>query len=47
VVLPAGEHDVVFRFRSGSLAAGALLSAVAIVALLGFRRRLRVTPAAS
>ena len=47
VVLPAGEHDVVFRFRSSSLAAGGVLSAVAVVALLGFRRRLMVTAAAS
>jgi len=46
VVVPAGEHDVVFHFRSNSLAVGLLLSAVAIVALAGFRRRLAVSAAA-
>jgi len=44
--VPAGEHDVVFHFRSNSLAVGLLLSAVAIVALAGFRRRLAVSAAA-
>jgi uncharacterized membrane protein YfhO len=47
VAVPAGEHEVVFRFRSNSLAAGALLSAVALAALVGFRRRLVVNPVAS
>jgi membrane protein YfhO len=40
VVLPAGEHDVAFRFRSRTIRAGALVSLAALLALALARRRL-------
>jgi hypothetical protein len=40
VVLEAGEHDVVFRFRSATIAAGAAISLAALAALVLVRRRL-------
>jgi hypothetical protein len=43
VEVPAGEHEVVFRFRPASLATGCLLSAVASLAVVRWRRRLSVT----
>jgi membrane protein YfhO len=43
VVLPAGEHRIVFRFRSRAIAAGFLLSGLAIVVTIAARRRLVIT----
>ena len=47
VVLPAGDHDVVFRFRSATIRAGLVVSLVALAALFLTRRVLtiRATPA--
>ncbi len=43
VVLPAGEHRIVFRFRSRAIAAGFLLSGLAIVVTIVARHRLVIT----
>jgi hypothetical protein len=40
VVLEAGEHDVVFRFRSATIATGTAISLAALAALVLLRRRL-------
>jgi len=42
VVLAAGEHEVVFRFRSVSVAAGAIVSALAIAFLIVAYRRFTI-----
>jgi len=42
IVLEAGEHEVVFRFRSPTILAGAAISITAIVVLFLVRRRLRI-----
>jgi hypothetical protein len=47
VVVPAGEHQIVFRFRSRAIAAGFLVSGLAIVATIAARRRLTITRAFS
>jgi hypothetical protein len=39
VILAAGEHEIVFRFRSPSVAAGAIVSALAIALLIVAHRR--------
>jgi hypothetical protein len=38
VVVPAGAHVVVFRYRPASLLVGALISAVGLVALVPYGR---------
>jgi hypothetical protein len=43
VVLAAGEHRIVFRFRSRAIAAGFLLSGLAIVVMIAARRHLVIT----
>jgi Bacterial membrane protein YfhO len=47
LALPAGEHEVEFRFRSRSIAAGAVLSVAALASLVMLRRRLLVSAAGS
>jgi hypothetical protein len=41
-VLPAGDHDVVFRFRSQAILGGAAISVAALAAMFLARRRLRI-----
>jgi hypothetical protein len=43
VVVPAGEHQIVFRFRSRAIAVGFLLSGAAIIVAIVARRRLGST----
>jgi len=45
VALQTGEHEVVFRFRSRSIFAGAVISGLALVALLAARNRMIIRPA--
>jgi hypothetical protein len=47
VVVPAGEHEIVFRFRSRAIAAGFLLSGFAIIVTIAARRRFGSTSAGS
>jgi hypothetical protein len=47
VVLDAGEHEVVFRFRSISVAAGAIVSSLAIALVASERRRFTIPPVSS
>ncbi len=47
VWLGAGEHEVVFRFRSLVVYAGALISVLALAALVALRRRLVIMPSGS
>jgi MYXO-CTERM domain-containing protein len=43
VALPAGEHEIEFRFRSRSIEAGAALSLAGLALLVALRRRLVVS----
>jgi Bacterial membrane protein YfhO len=47
VVVPAGDHTIVFRFRSPAIRAGLLISVAAAIALVVLRRRLRVAVSGS
>lgn len=47
VVVPAGEHEIDFRFRSRSVAAGMVLSVATLALLLAVRRRLVISEARS
>jgi Bacterial membrane protein YfhO len=43
VVVPAGEHRIVFRFRSHAIAVGFLISGLAIIVTIAVRRRLVIS----
>ncbi len=47
VALPAGEHEIEFRFRSRSIEVGAALSLAGLASLVALRRRLVVSTARS